>query len=164
MHHKTLPHLPNRYSITQFWHLIDCTCTCIHQELETAGKTVTMRYTISVVHGSPFIVPYGLSFPAICCFPFVVPCCLASSLYIVPGICWCLLLLAFIVVSHIPIISTPITPYEQWLAGRVEVLCNVAEHVATPGACSSGIGEVVALAVVVVVIKRLRIFKKDPVS
>jgi hypothetical protein len=30
------------------------------------------------------------------------------------------------VVSHPPIVSTSITPYEQWLAGRVVVLCDVA--------------------------------------
>jgi hypothetical protein len=62
----------------------------------------------------------------ICCSSSLV--CIVPRLFIVPVVCHprgpLLSMMSFPIPCHV--VSTSITPYEQWLTGRVVVLCDVA--------------------------------------
>jgi hypothetical protein len=62
--------------------------------------------------------PWHVLFPAVCCSLLSVvrcPCCPLS-----PPSTVC------VVPSCSPVVTTPISPYEQWLVGGVAVVCDVA--------------------------------------
>ena len=89
-----------------------------------------MHCSLAVHHPCFPYLPFAISalhHPCYSLLPFIIPgvCCSLA----VHDSCHLLSLLSIVVhdvVSHDPMISTSITPYKQWRAGRAVVLCDVA--------------------------------------